>query len=278
MSAAELKSTAGLAYREVGGDGAETADPPVLCLHGFPETSYMWRDVLSALADSGHRTIAPDLAAFGDSPADPPGTWAQHVDAVGRFHRELELGPVWLVVHDWGGLIGLRWACDHPDAVAGLVISDTGFFEDGRWHGFAKALREEGQGEQLLDSFTREGFGELLGSLSPRFDESAADEYWRVFQTEEGRLAVLTFYRTCDFSELAPYRGKLGALGVPTLLLWGENDEFAPIGSAYRFKKEIPDAELVVVEGAGHFVYADEPDRCAREIVGFLDGNGDANR
>jgi haloalkane dehalogenase len=273
VDATETKSAAGLAYREAHAEGEAVDAPPVLCVHGFPETSYMWREVLSALAESGRRAIAPDLPAFGDSPTDPPGTWAQHVEAIGRFHRELDLGPVWLIVHDWGGLIGLRWACDHPEAVAGLVISDTGFFADGRWHGMAKALREEGQGEQLLAGFEREGFGAMLASLSPGFDEATADEYWRVFATEEGRLAVLRFYRSCDFSELAPYQGKLGALGVPTLLLWGENDEFAPIGGAYRFKKEIQGAELVVVEGAGHFVYADASERCAREIVEFLDRN-----
>jgi haloalkane dehalogenase len=278
VRAAQVKSAAGLAYREVASEGEPVDSPPVLCLHGFPETSYMWRGVLNALADSGRRAVAPDLAAFGDSPADPPGTWAQHVAAVGRFHRELELGPVWLVVHDWGGLIGLRWACDDPGAVAGLVISDTGFFPDGRWHGIAKALQERGQGEQILEGFSREGFAEMLASFSSGFDAAAANAYWRVFATEEGRLAVLTFYRTCDFSELTAYKGRLGALGVPTLLLWGENDEFAPIGAAYRFKKEIPDAELVVVDDAGHFVYADAPERCAREIVGFLDANAYANR
>jgi haloalkane dehalogenase len=274
VGALGLKSAAGLAYREVVPDGEAADCPPVLCIHGFPETSFMWRHVLGALADAGRRAIAPDLAAFGDSPPDPPGTWAQHVEAMGRFRAALELGPVWLVVHDWGGLIGLRWACDHPDAIAGLVISDTGFFPDGRWHGMAKALQEEGQGEQLLAAFEREGFGKMLGSFSPAFDEAAANEYWRVFATEEGRQAVLSFYRTCDFSELVPYEGKLGALGVPTLLLWGENDQFAPIGGAYRFKKQIPHAELVVVEGAGHFVYADQPERCAREVVGFIGEHG----
>jgi haloalkane dehalogenase len=274
VAATETKSAAGLAYREALPEEDSLGGPPVLCVHGFPETSYMWREVMAALAESGRRAIAPDLPAFGGSPANPPGTWAQHVEAIGGLHRELELGPVWLVVHDWGGLIGLRWACDHPDAIAGLVISDTGFFPDGRWHGMAKALREEGQGEQLLASFTREGFSAMLASFSPSFDEATADEYWRVFATEEGRQAVLSFYRTCDFSELAAYEGKLGALGVPTLLLWGENDEFAPIGGAYRFKKEVPGAELVVVEDAGHFVYADAPERCAREIVDFLERNG----
>jgi haloalkane dehalogenase len=266
----QLKSAAGLAYREALPERDAADARPVLCLHGFPETSYMWRTVLDALAASGRRAFAPDLPAFGDSPPDPPGTWAQHVDAIARFHDALELGPVWLVVHDWGGLIGLRWACDHPEAIAGLVISDTGFFPDGRWHGMAKALQEEGQGEQLLDAFEREGFGEMLASFSPGFDAASADEYWRVFSREEGRQAVLTFYRTCDFSELAPYQDKLGALNVPTLLLWGENDQFAPIGGAYRFKKLIANAELVVIDGAGHFVYADEPERAAQEVVAFL--------
>lgn len=270
MAAAELKSAAGLAYREaVEGDAAD--GPPVVCLHGFPETSYMWRGLLAALATSGRRALAPDLPAFGDSPPNPPGTWAQHVDAFGRWHDALGLGPVWLVVHDWGGLIGLRWACDNPGVVAGLVISDTGFFSDGRWHGFAKALQHEGQGEQILAALDRSAFDQMLASLSTGFDEATGDEYWRVFSTEEGRLAVVTFYRTCDFSELEAYEGKLAVLGVPTLLLWGESDEFAPIGGAHRFRKEIPGAELVAVEGAGHFVYADEPDRCAAEIVSFLD-------
>jgi haloalkane dehalogenase len=62
----------------------------------------------------------------------------------------------------------------------------------------------------------------------------------------------------------------LARLGIPTLLLWGEKDDFAPIGGAYRLRKQIPGAELVIVEGAGHFVYADDPERCAEEIGRFL--------
>jgi len=58
--------------------------------------------------------IAPDLAGFGDSPPDPPGTWERHVESLQRLHTALELGRVVLIVHDWGSLIGLRWACDHP--------------------------------------------------------------------------------------------------------------------------------------------------------------------
>jgi haloalkane dehalogenase len=175
-----------------------------------------------------------------------------------------------LAVHDWGGLIGLRWACDHPGATSALVLSNTGFFPDGRWHGFAEGLRKPGEGERIIAGFERDGFAALLRSQSPGFDDEAIAHYWKAFTTEDGRRGVLDLYRSGDFSKLAPYRGGLAALGIPALVLWGENDPFAPIAGAHRFRKEIPGAELVVVEGAGHFVYADEPRRAAAEIVAFL--------
>ena len=66
------------------------------------------------------------------------------VEALEAFRADLGLEHVALVVHDWGGLIGLRWACDHPGAVRALVIIDTGFFADGKWHGLAQAMRDGG--------------------------------------------------------------------------------------------------------------------------------------
>jgi len=228
--------------------------------------------VLPAVADAGWRAVAPDLPGFGDSPADPPGTWERQIEALQRLHDGLGLGPVALVAHDWGGLIGLRWACDHSDLVRALVISDTGFFSDGKWHGMAQALRTEGQGEQLIEGMTREGFGAVMAQSSPGIDHAAVDEYWKCFGDDDRRRGQLELYRSGDFSKLEPYEGKLGELGVPTLLLWGEDDPFAPVAGAHRFREQIPGSELVVVGGAGHFVIEDDPARCAREIAGFLTG------
>jgi pimeloyl-ACP methyl ester carboxylesterase len=262
----------GIAYREaVPAQPTELA--PAICLHGFPETSYMWRYVIAALADSGRRGVAPDLPGFGDSPPDPPGTWERQVEAVERFRLELGFQRMALVLHDWGGLIGLRWACEHPDAVAALVISNTGFFPDGKWHGMARALRTPGEGEQMVGGMTKEGFALMLAAVS-RIDATVAAEYWKTFETEEGRQGILELYRSGDFEKLEPYEGQLSRLAVPTLILWGENDLFAPVAGAYRFKREIPDAKLVVLEGAGHFLYADEPRRCAREVAEFLAASG----
>ena len=273
MAEVEPASVEGIAYRE-----AAPAEPssllPALCVHGFPESSFMWRHVIAALAESGRRAVAPDLPGFGDSPPDPPGTWERQVEAVERFRLGLGLERVVLVVHDWGGLIGLRWACEHPEAVGALVISNTGFFPDGKWSGMAKALRTEGQGEELLAAMTREGFGQMMAGISQSMDEASADEYWKAFESDLGRQGMLELYRSGDFEKLRPYEGGLAELGVPTLLLWGENDPFAPVAGAHRFQREIPHAKLVVIEGAGHFVCADEPQRSATEVAEFLAASG----
>jgi haloalkane dehalogenase len=221
----------------------------VLCLHGYPESSYMWRHLLESVADAGWQAVAPDLPGYGDSPYAGSGTWTSHVQAVDDFHREQQLGEVVLVVHDWGGLIGLRWACEHPELIRALVISNTGFFADGKWHGMADALRTPGQGDRSVD------------------------EYFKAYGSPERRRGQLELYRSGEFSELEDY--DLGAtVKAPALILWGADDPFAPVAGAHRFDAELADSSLVVVDGAKHFVFDDDPERCSAEVVSFLERIG----
>ena len=261
-----VRHAAGLAYREAGPQDG----PAVVLLHGYPNSSYLFRDVLPRLADAGWRAVAPDLPGYGDSPPDPPGTWERHIEALERFRTELGLERVALVVHDWGGLVGLRWACDHPDAVSALVISDTGFFSDGKWHGLAKAMRTEGQGEELMAGMTHDGFAAVMRQSSPSMPGDAIEEYWKCFADEDRRRGQLELYRSGDFEKLAPYEGRLEALGVPALVLWAQDDPFAPLAGARRFHERIPGAELVVLEGTGHFLFEDDRERPGAEIARFL--------
>jgi haloalkane dehalogenase len=241
----------------------------VLCLHGYPESSYMWRHLLETVADAGWQAVAPDLPGYGDSPYAGSGTWQAHVDAVDAFHREQELGEVVLVVHDWGGLIGLRWACEHPELIRAMVISNTGFFSDGKWHGMAQALRTPGQGEEVVDGIDRDGFGGMLRAVSQNLDDRSVDEYFKAYGSPERRRGQLELYRSGEFSELEDY--DLAAVGAPALILWGEDDPFAPVAGAHRFVKELPDTELVVIGGAKHFVFDDEPQACSAAVRSFLE-------
>jgi haloalkane dehalogenase len=250
-----------LAYREEG-----QGDRVALLVHGYPESSYMWRDLMPALADAGWRAVAPDLAGFGDSPPDGPGTWEAHVERLARFHAEHDLGRVLLVTHDWGVMIGLRWACDNPDLVRGLVISDGGFFADRRWHDLANVMRTPGEGEKLMANISREA----LAAALPGIADDAVDEYWKGFEGDERRRGHLELYRSGDFEKLAPYEGRVAELGVPALILWGADDRFASARMAERFHDELPGSDLVVVDGAGHFVWEEAPDEAARAVLGFV--------
>jgi haloalkane dehalogenase len=261
-----LPRAAGLAYRSAG----DSAEQVALLVHGYPESSYMWHQALPALADAGWRALAPDLPGYGDSEADPPGTWERHVEALERFARELELGPVALVTHDWGVPIGLRWACDHPGSASALVISDGGFFADRRWHDLANVMRTPGEGERLIESYTREGFAGAMRAVSSGMSDEAIAEYWKGFADDPRRRGHLELYRSGDFDKLIPYEGRVGALGVPTMILWGEQDRFASVRMAHRFREEIPGSELQVFAGAGHFVWDDEPQLSNGALVDFL--------
>jgi haloalkane dehalogenase len=270
MIEVELKRTGGFAYREALPAAADDGVPTAIALHGYPTSSYLWRNVLPRIAATGYRALAPDLPGFGDSAADLPGTWERQVENVERFRRAVGVERAALLVHDWGGLIGLRWACDHPGAVTALVITDTGFFPDGRWHGLAKTLQTEGEGEQVVENMTRDLFAAGVRQVSPSVSDDAIDEFFKAYGDPDRRRSQLDLYRSGDFRKLEPYRGKLAALGVPTLVLWGAKDEFAPIGGAHRFVKEIPGADLVVLDDAGHFLMEDASERVATEIARFL--------
>jgi haloalkane dehalogenase len=255
-----FRSVSELAYREQG-----AGDRVALLVHGYPESSYMWRHLMPGLASAGWRAVAPDLAGFGDSQPDPPGTWERHVDGLARFHDELGLGRVLLVTHDWGVMIGLRWACDHPEHVAGLVISDGGFFADRRWHDLANTMRTPGDGERLMERLTREALAAALP-----LDDDALDEYWKGFDGDVRRRGHLELYRSGDFEKLEPYEGKLVRLGVPALIVWGSEDRFAGPRMARRFHDELPGSELVIVDGAGHFVWEEAPEAATGAVVDFL--------
>lgn len=242
----------------------------VLCLHGFPESSYMWRDVLDAVSEAGWTGLAPDFPGYGDSPSEGDGSWEAQVAVLDRLVAERGLDNLVLVVHDWGGLIGLRWAVDHADLVSAVTISDTGYFSDGEWHDFAKVMRTPEQGEEFIGQWNEQLLGQILSTMSTGITNDAVAEYAKALATPEGRAGMLELYRSGDFDKIED--GALSRLTMPALVLWGESDPFAPVGGAHRFVRELGgEAELEVVPGAGHFVYEDAPQECAAAIVGFLD-------
>jgi haloalkane dehalogenase len=271
VAVAELKREGAIAYRETVPEGRETG-PPVVCVHGFPESSRMWAPLLEAVAATGRRGLAPDLYGLGDSTDFGPATFENSLERFGGWVDALGVESAAIVVHDWGGFIGLAWACDHPDRVDALVVSNTGFFADGKWHGMAKLLRSE-QGEEIIGALDRDGFTALMNSTGEVFSEEDLDAYWAPFDSDaggRGQRATLEFYRSMDMEKLTPWQGKLAGISAPALLVWGADDQFAPLAGAKRFEREIPGARLLAIGGAGHFVFDERRDVAVPETVAFL--------
>ena len=136
----------------------------------------------------------------------------------------------------------------------------------------AKTLRTEGEGEQLLANINRDLFAMALRQISPG---SARRRDRRVLEGVRRRRPQAGAPRPVPLRGLlqarAPTTAGSAALGVPTLIVWGAKDEFAPVGGAHRFHKQMPGARLVVLDEAGHYVMEDDPERVGKEMRSFLE-------
>ena len=146
---------------------------------------------------AGERSPRTSRATATPNPTRPERGSA-HIEALERFVSALDPGPVALVTHDWGVMVGLRWACENPERVDALVISDGGFFADRRWHDFANVMRTPGEGEQLIAGFTRDGFAQMMKGLSSGIGDDAVDDT-EGLADETRELAAFELYRLGHF-------------------------------------------------------------------------------
>lgn len=254
-----------VAYTDAG------AGDPVVFLHGIPTNSFLWREVVPAVAED-HRAIAPDMLGYGNSSMD--GGFDRSLRAQERMieglFEALDLDRVTLVGHDLGGGVFLRYAAHDPGSVDRLVLSNSVAYDS--WPiglitdlGLPETARETSSEElrtMLLDLF--EG---TLADDDP--DEAFLEGMATPWLSEEGvtslvRNAVST--NTNHTTEIDP-----SDVTADTLLLWGADDEFQSIEWAERLEEEIEDATLVPIEDANHWVVEDRPETYRNELLAFLE-------
>jgi haloalkane dehalogenase len=247
---------------------------PILLLHGEPTWSYLWRKVIPQLPG---RKVAPDLIGFGrsDKPEDIDWySYDRHVASIVRLVEELDLRGLTLVVHDWGGPIGLRFAVEHPDRIDRLAILNTGI-GGGRapsetWLRFRAVVRELGGAldiGRLVEAGTTNG---LPDDVRAAYDDC--------FPTPESKAGALAFPELVPTDpghpNTAPMNRVAEALGSwtkPTAVIWGADDAVLPLEMARRFVERIPGADAVTaIEGASHFLQEDKPDEVAAAIRELL--------
>lgn len=249
--------------------------PPIVMLHGNPDTAEMWDPVVGRLADL-RRCIVPDLPGFGGS--DVPRGFDFSLEAMADWVQAIISGlgiqgTVDLAVHDFGGPYGLAWAVRHPHRVRRVIVSNTIFFADYRWHRWARVWRTPVIGELSMLLMNRWTFRRELRRGGPGLPEAHVDAAWARLRWRT-RLAVLDLYRATDPGNFAGWEDALVDLCEerPFLVLWGERDPYIPTAFARRFGP----APVRMFPQTGHWAALEAPDEWSEAARRFLDDAGEA--
>jgi len=249
--------------------------PPVLLLHGNPDSAGEWGPVMQALGET-RRCLAPDLPGFGECEEPPPSfdfsleAHSRFIDAVVTDIRE----KLTVVVHDIGGIVGLPWAAENLPRLAGVVVTNTVAFQDFRWFPVARlwggsTLRGRLRAQAGMFAIgLRQGalFRRLFSRLCPELGKVDLDRMTQEFACRPvaKRATLMLFRRILRPGFFDGYATLLSRLSkaVPVHVVWGEPDPFIGPEWAERFG-------AVVVERApeaGHFVPLGAPTEVARAI------------
>ena len=270
-------------YVEVG-DGLRMAyveageGDPILCLHGEPSWSFLYRKMMPDLSKVG-RVVCPDLIGFGrsDKPAKKEDyTYALHHDALVAFIEALDLRRITLVCQDWGGLLGLPIATELEERFARLVIMNTGLptGEDKptdaflKWREAASKMEDMPVGKILQRSTVTELPDEVIAGYEAPFPDAS-------YKAGAHQFPLLVPISP-DMDAAKPIRAareKFKTWDKPTLLLFSDEDPVTRGGDRF-LRKLIPAAQKepeITIEGGGHFLQEDKAEEIAQYITLFIE-------
>jgi haloalkane dehalogenase len=251
----------------------EGSGATVLCFHGEPSWSYLYRHMLDRLVANGHRVVCPDYAGFGrsDKPTDQGWyTYDRHVDMVSRHLDQLDLEDVTVVVQDWGGPIGLRWAVENADRVARLVVLNTGLFT-GRvskgfmaWREFAERTPDLPIGKIIQGATTTDLPDEVVAAYDAPYPNPESKAGAQRFP-----LLVPLSPEDAGAAEMTAVKDGLAGWDKPALVAFSDTDPVFPFPRAgERFTELLPTAgEQVRIEGAAHFLQEDRGTEIADAMI-----------
>ncbi len=261
----------------VGGEG-----PPVVLLHGWPETGWTFRHVVPSLLRK-RRVYVPDLPGWGasDKPADYPYGVPDLVEKVPLFARAAGIdGRFALVGHDWGAAAAIFLTLRRPEILERAVWINLGpellspfrpvhiwFMNLPLLPERVLARRPRGYLERIFRWWAADGTA---------FGPDVIDAYAAAFEAPGAREATLRYYRSVRRMAAKALAGRLRGTAtprqvkVPLLVLWGDRDPIAPIDDAHALARKIPSAIVQPILGAGHFPQEERPDQVIRAFDSFL--------
>lgn len=256
--------------------------PPVVMLHGNPTWSFYYRDLISQVSET-YRVIVPDHIGCGlsDKPQHYSYTLAQHAENVERLIGWLGLRDVTLVVHDWGGMIGFRYAVRYPQNIARLVVLNTAAFYQPKLPRRIKFSRLPVVGEfavRGLNAFARLALA-WAAVHQERLTPQVRAGYLAPYDSWQNRIAIYRFVQDIPFERRHHTRALLEEVDSklscfrqhPMMIAWGAQDFcFTTEHFLSEWQKRFPQAEVHVIEDAGHYVVEDAHERIGPWMLDFM--------
>jgi haloalkane dehalogenase len=269
-------------YREVGGLRLahldEGAGAPVLFMHGEPTWSYLWRKVIPPVRNAGFRCIAPDLAGFGrsDKPTDIAFySYDRHVELAATLLEDLDVQGATIVVHDWGGPIGLRLAVEQRERIERIVILDTGLFTGHQkmseawiaFHDFVQRTEDLPVGMLVRGACKKDPGEDVIAASDAPYPNAASKAGARAFP--------LMIPQTPDAPGAEAGQRVLEALRDDkraTLMLWADSDPVLPLATGERFAEALGQPPPRTIPDASHFLQEDQGPLIGSLIADWLSG------
>jgi haloalkane dehalogenase len=254
----------------------EGEGPPVLFVHGEPTWSFLWRKVIPPVRDAGYRCIAPDLAGFGrsDKPIDRDWySYDRHTETIARLVEELDLRDATIVVHDWGGPIGLRIAVEHAERISRIVILDTGLFTGHQqmseawltFQAFVERTEDLPIGLLIRRACKRDPGDEVIAAYETPFPNADSKAGARAFP--------LILPTSPEMPGAEAGQRVLEALRSdtrPKLILWGDSDPVLPLETGQRFAAALGTEIDHVIADASHYLQEDAGTEIGALIADWL--------
>ena len=268
-------------YREAG----DRSLPTIVLLHGFPTSSHMYRDLIPALAHRFH-VIAPDYIGFGQSDAPAASDFTYSFDNltahVTGLLDKLHLTSYVLYMQDYGGPVGFRIFAERPNQVKGLVIQNANAYLDGVGDMPKQVFlplweKRDATTEAAARAFLKADTTRFQYTFGARDPEAISPDNWTIDQalldrpgTDAYQLDLLANYKT-NVALYDSWHAAFRKYQPKTLIVWGKNDPFFIPAGAEAFKRDLPEAKLVWLDG-GHFALEENVDLVAHEIESAFAG------
>lgn len=237
----------------VGGPKDEVART-IVFLHGWRADASVWMPLMRQLDDGHTRMVAPDLPGFGNSepPVRPEGV-AGYREIVAQLMDRLSLHGAVVLGHSFGGSIAATLAAVRPELVSRLLLVDSA------------GIREETSEKRMKRTIAKT----VRPFFKPAFMQPVRRKIYQAMGAEDyvARPDLAEHFRRIVAEDISSF---FEQIQQPTLLIWGEDDEDTPLADGEQMHEAIGPSELVVLEGAGHFSFLDDPDEFLAQVKSFI--------